>query len=305
MNPLREWTFRRWVSVKHRLMLAIELLGRSWRYLLLTAGFPLKKEFLVLRCIGGQAVSGLFSEFAAVLGALDHYEKWQRLYAGLRVDFADQGLYYEPAHGGNWWEYYFGRIDAGSERNAATMIVSDRQHDIFAYRIARMSRKRGFELIGRYIRPQPHIREKVDAYVRGNFGDEFVIGVHYRGTDKWEDAPRISYDDMYEAIQHVAESLASGRYKVFVATDEKAFLDYMVDRQPSGLLYREMFRSVDGRPIDVVNEDGNYRKGEDAVMDCLLLSRCNYLIRSAPNLSLCSTMFNPEVPELALNHERK
>jgi hypothetical protein len=304
MNRLREWTFRRRVSVKHRLMLVIELLGRVWRLFLLSAGFPMRKEFLVLRCIGGKEVSGLFSEFAAVLGALDHYERWQRIYAGLRVDFADQGLYYDPAHGENWWEYYFERIDAGSDRNAATGIVSDRQHDIFAYRITRLSRRRGFELIDRYIRPQPHVRETVDAYIRENFGDDFIIGVHYRGTDKWEDAPRVSYDDMYAAIRRAAESRASSRYKVFVATDEKAFLDYLIVRHPSGLLHRNMFRSVDGRPIDVVNEDGNHRKGEDAVIDCLLLSRCNCLIRTASNLSLCSILINPDVPEVALNRER-
>ena len=61
-----------------------------------------------------------------------------------------------------------------------------------------------------------------------------------------------------------------------------------------------MFRSVDGRPIDVVNSDGNYQKGLDAVLDCVLLSRTDYLIRTASNLSLCATLFNARVPEHAL-----
>jgi len=300
-----EWVSRRWTSLKHRSRLAFELLERSWRYLLLAAGIPIKREYLVLRCVGGRAVSGLFSEFAAVLGALEHYEQWRPIYAGLRVDFADQGLYYDPAHGENWWEYYFDRIEIGSRDAAVTKVVSDRQHDIFAYAISRLSRQRGFEVIDRHIRPQAQIREKVDAYVRDNFSDSFVIGVHYRGTDKWEDAPRVSYDDVYAAIQRVANTRASGRYKVFVATDEKAFLDFLMLRHPSGLLYRDMFRSVDGRPIDVVNQDGHHKKGEDAVIDCLLLSRCNYLVRTASNLSLCSILINPALPELALNRESK
>ena len=65
-----------------------------------------------------------------------------------------------------------------------------------------------------------------------------------------------------------------------------------------------MFRSVDGRPIDVVNTDGNHQKGLDAVVDCLLLSRTHAMIRTASNLSLCSTLFNPQLPDTLLNRER-
>ena len=304
MNRLREWTEGRWGSVNRRLRLGLTLLERSARLLLLRSGVPIKKEYLVLRCIEGSAVSGLFSEFAAVLGSLEHYEKWKKIYAGLRVDFTTRGLYYEPAFGSNWWEYYFEPVSVGSDANAVTRVVSEFQHDAFAYGITRLSRQRGFALIDRYIRPKRHIREKIDAYVRENFGDAFVIGVHYRGTDKWADAPRVANDEIGAAIQHVARSVVDGRYKVFVATDERAFIDYMTGLCPHGLLYREMFRSVDGRPIDVVNEDGNHKKGEDAVIDCLLLSRCHHLIRTSSNLSLCSMLFNSKVPEISLNRER-
>ena len=303
MIRLRDWALRRWGSIRHRLRLAYELIERSARFLLLAAGIPIRKEFLVLPCIRGSAVSGLFSEFAAVLGALEHYEKWQKIYAGLRVDFVDQGLYYDSAHGENWWEYYFERIDLGSADGAVTRIVSDRLHDIFAYRISRLSREHGFALIDRYIDPKPHLRRMIEAYMCEHFGADFVIGIHYRGTDKWEDAPRVPYAEVGDAIMHVVKSRTSGRYKLFVATDENVFLAYMLEHYPGAVLYRDMFRSVDGRPIDVVNEDGNHKKGEDAVLDCLLLSKCHYLIRTASNLSLCSILFNPDLPEIALNRE--
>lgn len=41
--------------------------------------------------------------------------------------------------------------------------------------------------------------------------------------------------------------------------------------------------------------------GEEALMDALLLSRCNVLIRTSSNLSLWSTYFNPRLPEILLN----
>ena len=33
------------------------------------------------------------------------------------------------------------------------------------------------------------------------------------------------------------------------------------------------------------------------------LSRCHHLVRTASNLSLCALLFNPRVPEVALNRE--
>ena len=81
----------------------------------------------------------------------------------------------------------------------------------------------------------------------------------------------------------------------------QACLDDLRARFPGILLWRPMFRSRDGRPIDEFNEDGNARKGEDAVLDCLLLSRCRFLVRTESNLSACATYFNPALPERLLN----
>ncbi len=304
MNLLAERISRRLGSFKRRSILCAGLLGRLARYALVVSGIPVRKEFLVLRCARGRDASGLFSEFAAVLGLLEHYERWRKIYAGLQVDFADQGLYYEPAFGPNWWEYFFEPLEVGSRADARVRVVGDEQHDFFAYRLPNLSRQRGFDLIDRYIRAKPLIREKVDTCMRENARGAFVIGVHYRGTDKRADAPRVAYDEVRDAIGRIAQSVPDGRYRIFVATDEKPFLDYMLDLYPGRIFYREMFRSVDGRPIDVVNEDGNHRKGEDAVLDCLLLARCHHLIRTASNLSLCSILFNPSIQEISLNHEQ-
>jgi hypothetical protein len=144
----------------------------------------------------------------------------------------------------------------------------------------------------------------VDAYVGEHWTDAFVVGVHYRGTDKAEDAPRVPYQEVEAVVRDRMSRAGAGRGRIFLATDEQAFIDYMRQRFGDQLLYREMFRSVDGRPIDVVNPDSNHQKGLDAVLDCLLLSRTHSLIRTASNLSLCSTFFNKQLPDALLNPER-
>ncbi len=247
---------------------------------------------------------GLFSAFATVLGLLEHYDKWRGRYAGVRIDFGNEGLYYDPSAGNNWWEYFFERINLGSEPNTARTVIGTDEQFYFAWRVERtMSRARGFALIDRYIRPKQHIRDKVDAYVRANFDGAFVIGIHYRGTDKFEDAPRVPYETVHAAALEAFKAAGTTRHKLFVATDEQAFLEWMLDRFPGKVHSLEMVRSVDGRPIDVLQGD-NRRKGEDAVLDCLLLSRCDSLVRTASNLSLCATFFNPDLPVVLLNRER-
>ena len=300
MSRPREWAYRGWNRLKRGIRLAFALLDRTRRYLLLVAGLPATKEFLVLRCRG----DGLFSEFAAVLGTLRHYEKWKPIYAGLRVDFANRGLYRDPAHGDNWWEYYFERIDFGSDPQAVLMAVSDRQHDCFAaHGSNRLSRRQGHALIGRHVRPKARIRSTVEEFVRDHFRNSFVIGVHYRGTDKHEEAPRIPYDRVRAAVRDAMSRVQTANCKLFLATDEQAFLDYMLEAFPGILSFRRMHRSVDGQPIHERCLD-NFEKGESAVIDCLLLSRADLLIRTASNLSLCSTMFNPDLPVVLLSHER-
>ena len=118
-----------------------------------------------------------------------------------------------------------------------------------------------------------------------------------------EDAPRLAYADVAEVIDS-ALSDQPPSCRIFLATDETAFVEFMSQRFGDRLTYRQMFRSSDGKPIDRVNSDGNYQKGVDAVVDCLLLSRTNYLIRTASNLSMFSTFFNPQMPERLLNPER-
>jgi hypothetical protein len=291
-----------WCSAVYRLRLASEISARTIRLRLVAAGLPLKREFLVLHCMAGNNASGFFSEFAAVVGALEHYENWRTHYAGLHVCFGEQGLYHDSRYGGNWWEYFFEPIDVGTRLDAVTRVISPHQHDRFANRVEQeMPRRTGASLLQRHIRPTPRIQAMVETYVRTNFEGSFVVGVHYRGTDKHEDAPRVPYDEVRAAIREVLLAAKTARYRIFLATDEQAFLNYMLDEFPDTLLYRQMFRSVDGRPIDVTNDDGNYKKGEDAVMDCLLLSRSQFLIRTASNLSLCSTLFRFDLPEILLN----
>lgn len=257
------------------------------------AARSLPREQLVLRV---DYPAGLFAEFAAVLGLLDHFEAQRRFYAGVAVRFGNRGLYYEPAAGENWWEYYFEPLPAGAMENAAPVrYVNAYEHVAFTQHATRtMSRARGHSLIRRHVRVRKALASRVDTYAREHFGDARVIGVHYRGTDKSAEAPRVRYEDVLASVHAQVDAAGSARCRVFVATDEQAFLDRMLKQFGKELIYCDAFRSIDGAPAHGGAADPR-KRGEEAVVDCLLLARCNYLIRTPSNLGLCTTFFNPRI----------
>lgn len=278
------------------------------RSLLNRAGVPLQKDFLVLNCMNEAEGYGFFAEFTFVLIALQHYEEFESNYAGLSVDFSRRGYYYDRRVGENWWEYFFEPIAIGSRSGATTKRWDNENNPFFSVDFGTTSLVTGrdtilprtvwAELIRRHIRLKPHVQEKLDSFIHLNFEGAFVLGVHYRGTDSFGESPRVPYEEFVDAIRDATRRFPERPWKLFVATDEQAFLDHVRQLYPDKLLYQETTRSMSGPELPGLHVQlaGDYRSGEGALLDCLLLSRCDYLIRTESTLSLTSTLFNPDVP---------
>lgn len=253
-------------------------------------GVKVGQEYLELQCAKGNEASGLFSEVCAVIGCLDHFERHRAIYSGMSVDFGREGLYYDSANGPNWWEYYFEPIKIGDAAFARTIAVPLWQHDRFAESVEqRVPRDRAAELIARYIRVKPAIHAAVDAYCAEHL-TRAMIGIHYRGTDKGEESPLVPYSRVAEALR-----ASLGDARIFVATDEQAFLDYAINAFPGRVIFRPLRRSLDRSPLH--KSPGHGRAGGlDAVIDCLVLTRCDRLIRTPSNLGLVAGYFNPRIP---------
>lgn len=243
---------------------------------------------------------GLFSTFNTVVGALDCYDRG--IISGLRIDFEDKGWYFDPTRGNNWWQYYFEPINlrtsdsAKEEQRFATY-----QKISFAYETQfEMPRERAYELIQKYIHVRPHITQQIDDFCKEHFGDHCVIGVHYRGTDKLEADP-VSYEAVVAHIQAAIATYQNQQVMLFVATDDARFAAYMQERFPHQVVMRNALRSDSATGVHMRDDLAPYTKGEDAVIDCLLLSRCSALIKMASNLSDCSLQFNPYIPVHKLN----
>ena len=163
-----------------------------------------------------------------------------------------------------------------------------------------MSRERGNELIQKYIVLKPHIKKKIDDFYEAYFRDTYIIGIHYRGTDKCLEADIVPYKNVYERLQPIVKE-HNNNYTIFVATDDSYFLAYMHAHFPGHVVAHDAIRSDEGAGVHFVEKNFNYKKGEDAIIDCVLLSKCDLLLKMSSNLSICAIKFNPNIPVIELN----
>jgi Nodulation protein Z (NodZ) len=175
-------------------------------------------------------------------------------------------------------------------------------------------------IVHRFIRPRAYVQGEADLFTHEHFQDRYVVGVHARGTDA------ISKQELRE---HRQGSLRLSEYankiarlvvdrptaKIFVATDAQSSLDYFKERFGSRVITYSSIRHVSGEMAAVgpagwimptyvaADRDRAAENGKEAVVDYLLLSRCQHLVHNGSSLAR-TVLLN--VPELAhTNTHRK
>jgi hypothetical protein len=149
------------------------------------------------------------------------------------------------------------------------------------------------------------INRRVAQFEDQHFARRFVIGLHYRGTDKLLEASRIEQDTAI-ASAHAALTAAknSGASPVlFLATDEAS----LVARATAALapfpvcIAGDFIRSDGASPVHQSPQAFGLRLAEEALIDARLLSQCHVLIKTASMLSAWSLVFSGQKPTILLS----
>lgn len=257
-----------------------------------------KKPYIVFRSADN---TGMFAVLHDVLSLAEAYEAGT--IEGFRLNFQENGLYYDRSYGANWWNYYFKPLKVGHKSPAEAPLVLETTYKILPNpEYASMTRERAHELILKYFHLQPSIENKINTFVSQKLNGQYVIGIHYRGTDKISEAPRTEYSKVANEVNKALLSAKTENYRLFIATDETAFLTYMQGLFGDRVIYWEGSpRSNDGTPIHLDNRINKHTIGESALIDSLLLSKTNLLIRTSSNLSRWSMYFNPHLETIELS----
>lgn len=171
---------------------------------------------------------------------------------------------------GSWWlERYFSNQLHQSEYNAHTVANLDNlkfKNIVFT----------------NILKIKTEYLEKFDSKVKELGIDDNTLGVQIRGTDKKDELPEIQIDRVISLIdQNLKE-------KIFVATDDKRYLDKLLDRYGDKIIYdKSISISTDNQPLHH-NCENRDKINEEVLSNVYLLSKCKNFLYSLSNVSLLS-----------------
>ena len=243
------------------------------------------------------------------------------IHFGKRCRDGRPNRYYDEARGPNMWDYYFSPVSHGVVSTPVDLQLTGKQlfhlhhtstasvqtypHGVHRHLKLprwryhepwhRMMRERASTLLRQRVHLHPSVLETVRSFYRERvlaLGHERpILGVHLRGTDKLRNiGGRIVQPKEYSAlIEHYLERRPQAL--LFVATDSPKFLKALNETYVGRIVVYNALRSERNAFADTLLDD-NYKKGEDALVDALLLSCANVLLKPASALSEFAVYWN-------------
>jgi len=263
--------------------------------------FPLYKKDDVIRLEKSTGGKGFFAVMNGILGAIHEVDKGNL--GGIAFEFTD-GLYADKK-GDNWLNYYFKFKNLPQIHHSKSKVkVFDDIPVGFHHLTRKTDREENFRILQKYIEIDLEILKEADVVSR-NFKNTYTIGIHYRGTDKFTEAKPATYEQVLEHVLKETKKAGRQDFQLFIATDEHPFLDFMRREFGDRVIYLENTeRSYDNMPVH--HKQRTKKKpsllGREALIDALVLSNTQLLIRTSSNLSLWSTYFNPDLKVVLVNN---
>jgi hypothetical protein len=212
--------------------------------------------------------------------------------------------YRSPSRGENWFGYFFdhrrlqlsdadldalrkdGRVVTIRDRGGVNLFARgavDREITNDMARFAEATR-----LFNTYFSVRSEVLEQVDAFADAFMTPSPVLGVHFRGTDHHREYRVVDYTTVTTAV----EQCFPRHETVFVTTDEQDFVDFARAHLPGR---RIITPRAFVQPQHRIDLGDNYEKGLQALTDCLLLSRCDALVKTPSALSAWAKAYNPSM----------
>ena len=243
--------------------------------------------------------------------------------------------FYAPKRGPNVWEYYFEPVMGVSYEEirkglASGALSPDQLHsfrdeqvlnwhhadpnrlatfwadDEPVDRAVWMAGKRalGRCYVRKFVRVRAHILAKVDHFYHQFIAQRHTLGVHIRGTD-FSYAEPTRLEEYLQAIHSHVRQRNLDEYQIFLATDQTQFVERFRAVFGDRIVVYECHRSSNHLPAFHSSTLDPYLKGEEALIDVLLLSRCRFLFKGAAAAGEYTMWFNDQLEcvDLALRSD--
>lgn len=249
---------------------------------------------------------GFFAQLTWCLYILDYCDR-----CGLKPILILSSPLYTVSKADNWLDYFFSisqllEEDKKNLENGGVKVsnISDIKQLGLPTDGPRMTLEYANYLRTKYLPINHEIVGYVNSFINAKFGNTATLGLHYRGTDKKFEANPVEWTSIAVTVSNYLEN-NSQIDALFVASDERDFIKWIENEfghRIRVLFHDDQEQGGEGIAIHANPSSGcNYTKGREALVNCLLLSKCHALIRTASFLSGWSSVFNPDLPVIMLN----
>jgi len=254
--------------------------------------------------------SGFFSNLNQVLNNLRHRLGRDGIEAASVEWHAGpeqrQFPYGNPEDGNLWLRFFeplpFDEIPAEScETNIYPAMTMTGRLAYAMYKLDQRWRRSYHRIFRRYIRIKPHILERTEAIYRAHMAGRYCLGVHYRHPA--HDSECLNPIPRPEAfISELRRKLPRARpWVVFLASDAEPAVTAFREAFGKHLVLQPGVRrsaSLAEGNLHHDNPAASLVLGEQALIDCLLLTRCDLLLHVTSNLATAAGYMNPKMKML-------
>jgi hypothetical protein len=113
--------------------------------------------------------------------------------------------------------------------------------------------------------------------------DDKTLGVQIRGTDKKNEVPEINVSNVIKLVDNYLNSEVVT--KIFLCTDDKKYLDILLDRYGKIIIYDKTLTISDNSQALHHYATDRKKINQEVLSSVYLLSKCNYFLYSFSNVS--------------------
>jgi hypothetical protein len=250
--------------------------------------------------------------------------------------------YYDSRYGENMWDYYFEPVsdytyndikkklddpdDPLTKDDITKLRINDlaylhefNPHGIYPFPYGFYRYKKNYDekwyenqrdkaryFINKYIRIKKYILDEVNQFYNEKMKGYHLVGVHIRGTDKGSQGAPKNLLRIIEPDQYIKEidkySKKFQDCKIYVATDQQQYLDYVKEIYGDRIIFYPAIRSSSKVATFKLQDGNNYLKGKEILIESLLLSRCDFLMKCTSAVGEAAIWFNPDLKHIDMNY---
>ena len=253
---------------------------------------PEKIFFVIWRREGW---AGFFSTFHHVISYIKIAQDSNMIpvvdFQNFKTKYNEEGLVNNTA---NSWEYYFEQLSPYSLEevySSKNVFFCDGEYPHDAWQKLAGNKDEFRKIYDKFIKFSLPTQEAIEKYSH-IFNDSKVLGVHFRGTDMNHTALHSYGPTMKQMFKYVDKILHEREIdKIFLATDEKAYLDSFIKRYGNKVFHTEAFYFDKKNAYNVDHrENHRYLLGLESLQDAVLLSKCDGLLYSSSNVSALAAL---------------